>query len=150
MTSLVDPGTRDATRDSPQKVEPPKPAANAPSRAPAAKGPSVVPQSNDRVAVAVAGAPSSDSARLAGIAVFKRAQVYFDRHDWDKAESSFHEALLLDGSQAPYHAGLGDVEMVLAKWEEAEAEFTAAMLLDVNNQEYRAKVLEARRRKRQP
>ncbi len=143
ITSLVDGGTRDTPRDPVRKSDPPPPK-------PAPKPPSILPQSNDRVAVAVVGAPSSDSARVAAITVFKRGQIYMDRHEWDKAESSFHEALLLDGSQAPYHAAFGDIEMVLAKWEEAEAEYTAAMLLDVMNQDYRVKVLEARRRKTQP
>jgi hypothetical protein len=141
VTSLVDPAARDAARTAPAKSDPPKPAP---------KQPSVVPQSNDRVAVAVVGAPSSDSARIAAIGVFKRGQIYMDRHEWDRAESSFRETLLLDGSQAQYHSALGDIEMVLAKWEEAEAEYTAAMVLDVMNQDYRVKVLEARRRKGQP
>jgi len=48
---------------------------------------------------------------------------------------------------AEYHAALGAVEMLLQKWEEAEAEYTAASLIDVVNQDYRAQMLEARRRK---
>ena len=106
-----------------------------------------LPQSNDRAAVAIIGAAESDSARAGAVDVFRTGKIYFDRHEWGKAEEQFRKTLLLDGSVAAYHAALGAVEMVFEKWEEAEAEYTAAMLIDVANPEYRAQVLEARRRK---
>jgi predicted Zn-dependent protease len=120
-----------------------------PSRVAAAAtaSPRNLPRSNDRMAVAIVGAPSSDSARIAAIGTFNVAKVYFDRHDWGTAEDWFKKTLLLDGSMAEYHAALGSVEMILQKWEEAEAEYTAASLIDVVNQDYRAQILEARRRK---
>lgn len=110
--------------------------------------PSMLPQSDDRVAVAIVGAPASDSAQIAAVGVFDAAMIAFDRHEWLKAEELFRRALRLDGSMATYHAELGAVEMVLEKWEEAEAEYTAASLIDVMNQDYRTQLLEARRRKK--
>jgi Flp pilus assembly protein TadD len=97
--------------------------------------------------VAIIGASESDSASAAAVDVFRTGKIYFDRHEWGKAEELFRRALRLDGSVAAYHAALGSVEMVFERWEDAEAEYTAAMLIDVSNPEYRAQVLEARRRK---
>ena len=114
-------------------------------RAPSA--PSRILRSDSTVAVAVIGAPQSDSARVAAVTAFAVGRVYFDRHEWGKAEDWFRHTLLLDGSLASYHAALGSVEIVLEKWEEAEAEYTAALMLDLSNQDYRAQILEARRRK---
>jgi len=107
-----------------------------------------VPQSDDRVALAVIGAPLSDSAEAAAVEAFAVGKNFVDRHDWSLAEEWLKKALRLDGSVAEYHATLGEVEMVLAKWEEAEAEYTAASLIDVGNAQYRAQILEARRRKK--
>jgi beta-barrel assembly-enhancing protease len=106
-----------------------------------------VPVSDNTVAVAVIGAPISDSARVAAVAEYAVGRVYFDRHEWGKAETAFKHTLQLDGSLAEYHASLGSVEMVLEKWEEAEAEYTAASMIDLSNQAYREQILEARRRK---
>jgi predicted Zn-dependent protease len=128
----------------------------APAKAAPATPPAVVarqpqqrtlPQSSDRAAVAIIGASESDSASAAAVDVFRTGKIYFDRHEWGKAEELFRRALRLDGSVAAYHAALGSVEMVFERWEDAEAEYTAAMLIDVSNPEYRAQVLEARRRK---
>jgi len=105
------------------------------------------PRSDDHVAIAIVGAPASDSDRVAGIKMFEVGKTYFDRHEWAQAEEYLEKALLLDGSVAAYHAKLGEVEMVLGHWEEAEAEYTAASLIDVDNPEYRAQIKEARRRK---
>jgi Flp pilus assembly protein TadD len=68
-------------------------------------------------------------------------------HQWDQAEQSFRNTLLLDGSVAKYHAGLGSLLMVLHRWDEAEAEYVAAVLLDLDNAEYRRLVKEARSRR---
>ena len=106
-----------------------------------------LPVSDDRVAVAIVGAPANDSARISAIGTFNVAKAYFERHEYGKAEEWFRKTLLLDGSMAEYHAGLGAVEMTLAKWAEAEAEYTAASLIDVLNEEYRSRILEARRRR---
>ena len=65
-------------------------------------------------------------------------------HQWDQAEQSFRKTLLLDGSVAKYHAGLGSLLMVLRRWGEAEAEYVAAVLLDLDNTDYRRLVKEAR------
>jgi len=135
-TALAPTQSRDAS-----PVAAAKPAATRPETSP------ILPSSNDRVAVAIVGAPSSDSARIAAIGTFNVAKVYLDRHEWGTAEEWFRKTLLLDGSMAEYHAALGAVEMLLQKWEEAEAEYTAASLIDVVNQDYRAQMLEARRRK---
>ena len=107
-----------------------------------------MPRSDDRVAVAIVGAPANDSARIAAISTFNFGKAYSERHEWGKAEEWLQKTLLLDGSMAEYHAALGAVEMVLGKWEEAEAEYTAASLIDVLNPEYRAQIIEARRRKK--
>ena len=117
---------------------------------PAPRSPSVpsrILRSDSTVAVAVIGAPQSDSARAAAVGAYAVGRLYFDRHEWGRAEDWFRQTLLLDGSLASYHAALGSVEIVLEKWEEAEAEYTAALMLDLSNQEYRAQILEARRRK---
>jgi tetratricopeptide (TPR) repeat protein len=104
-------------------------------------------ESDDRIAVAIIGAPESDSARAAAVKAFEAGDIYVSRHEWREAETLFKQALRLDGSVAQYHAALGEVEMILGKWEEAEAEFTAASLLDLENKAYRERVMEARRRK---
>jgi predicted Zn-dependent protease len=140
QTSAALTGTdRRGTPDRPQVAEGPRKAQTASS---------MMPQSDDRVAVAIVGAPSSDSAQAAAVGVFDAATIAFDRHEWLRAEDLYRRALRLDGSIASYHAALGAVEMVLEKWEEAEAEYTAASLIDVMNQDYRAQLLEARRRKK--
>lgn len=95
------------------------------------------------MAVAVVGAPASDSARHAAVKVFEDGQTYLARHEWGKAEENFRTAVLLDGSVAAYHAGLGSVEMILEKWAEAQAEYTAALLIDASNEEYRRHLVEA-------
>jgi predicted Zn-dependent protease len=107
-----------------------------------------VPQSDDRSAVAIVGAPASDSAAAAAVDAFHVGKTFYERHDWGHAEEWLKKALRLDGSIAEYHAILGAVEMTLGRWEEAEAEYTAASLIDVGNADYRAQILEARRRKR--
>ena len=104
-----------------------------------------VPTSNDRVAVAVVGAPSSEADRIAGRQMYDEGMIYIDRHEWGNALESLRKAVRLDGSVAKYHASVGSVEMLLGHWEEAEAEYTAASLIDVDNQEYRAQIKEARR-----
>jgi len=95
------------------------------------------------MAVAVVGAPASDSARLAAVKVFEDGKIYLARHEWDKAEEQFFKAVLLDGSVAPYHAALGSVELVLEKWAEAQAEYTAALMIDASNEEYRQRLIDA-------
>lgn len=95
-------------------------------------------------AQAVIGAPSSDSERLGAIEAFEEANSYMGAHQWGKAEESFRKTVLLDGSVAKYHAGLGSVLMLLEKWKDAEAEYTAAVLLDLDNPVYRRLVKEAR------
>ena len=93
---------------------------------------------------AIIGAPSSDSDRQAAIESFVEANAFMGSHQWSKAEESFRKTVLLDGSVAKYHAGLGSVLMVLGKWKDAEAEYTAAMMLDLDNPVYRRMVKEAR------
>jgi hypothetical protein len=100
-----------------------------------------------RGARAIIGAPSSDSARLAATDVYAEAKAYMGQHLWNKAEASFRETLLLDGSIAKYHAELASLLMILGRYEEAEAEYSAALLLDVDNVSYR-RLLKAARSKR--
>jgi predicted Zn-dependent protease len=102
-----------------------------------------VPESSDSMAVAVVGAPASDSARLAAVKVLEDGKIYLARHEWDKAEEQFRKAVLLDGSVALYHAALGSVELVLEKWAEAQAEYTAALMIDASNEEYRQRLIDA-------
>jgi Tfp pilus assembly protein PilF len=99
------------------------------------------------MAVAIVGAPASESDRIAGSKMFELGLLYLGRQDWAQAEDAFKKSVRLDGSLATYHAKLGEVEMVLGHWEEAGAEYTAASLIDVDNQEYRARIKEARSRK---
>jgi len=138
-TRSSNPGERREDTPAPRSQSPSQTKTSATSRS--------VPESNERVAVAVVGAPTSDSARAAAVRVFADGKTSFARHEWGSAEGMFRQALRLDGSIAEYHAALGSVEMVLGKWEEAEAEYTAASLIDVNNSQYRSMILEARRRK---
>jgi beta-barrel assembly-enhancing protease len=93
---------------------------------------------------AVIGAPSSDLDRTLAIESFAEANGFMGSHQWNKAEESFRKTVLLDGSVAKYHAGLGSVLMLLGKWKDAEAEYTAAMMLDLDNPVYRRMVKEAR------
>lgn len=134
---------RTPTPQGPSKVAGGAIVAANPAKTPAAK----IPRSDDRMAVAIVGAPASESDRVAGSKMFDLGVLYLGRQDWAQAEDAFKKAVRLDGSVAVYHAKLGEVEMVLAHWEEAEAEYTAASLIDVDNQEYRARIKEARGRK---
>lgn len=95
----------------------------------------------------IIGAPSSEFARIAAVDVFADAKAYMGSHQWDQAEQSFRKTLLLDGSVAKYHAGLGSVLMVLRRWDEAEVEYVAAVLLELDNADYRRLVKEARSRR---
>jgi len=104
-------------------------------------------RSDDRVAVAVVGAPASEADRTTAAKFYEAGMIYLGRHEWMLALDSLRKAVRLDGSIAAYHAGVGAVEMVLEHWEEAEAEYTAAPLIDVDNQEYRLQIKEARRRR---
>jgi len=106
-----------------------------------------LPESNDRVAVAIIGDAASDSARAAAVQVFEDGKIYLARHEWGQAGEYFQKAILLDGSVAAYHAALGSVHMIFERWAEAEAEYTAASLIDVTNNEYRQRLLEARQHK---
>jgi predicted Zn-dependent protease len=92
----------------------------------------------------IIGAPSSETARDAAVGTFAEAKAYMGAHQWTQAEQSFRKTLLLDGSVAKYHAGLGSLLMVLRRWDEAEAEYVAAVLLDLDNTDYRRMVKEAR------
>ena len=118
-----------------------RPAVKRPTLTPRVAG--RVPESSDSMAVAVVGAPASDSARLAAGEVFANGKIYLARHEWGKAEENFRNAVLLDGSVAAYHAALGSVELILEKWAEAQAEYTAALLIDASNEEYRQRLVEA-------
>jgi Flp pilus assembly protein TadD len=91
------------------------------------------------------GAPASEADRRAATIAFARGQTHRARFEWERAEAAFHEALLLDGSVAAYHAALGAVLVVLERGAEAEAAYSAALLLDPENVEYRAGLLDARR-----
>lgn len=93
---------------------------------------------------AIIGAPSSESDRAAAIESFAEANGFMGSHQWSKAEESYRKTVLLDGSVAKYHAGLGSVSMLLGKWKDAEAEYTAAMMLDLDNPTYRRMIKEAR------
>jgi hypothetical protein len=124
-----------ATPSPPEKKAPPPRAAGR------------VPESSDSMAVAVVGAPESDSARRAAVRVFDDGRIYLARHEWGRAEENFRNAVLLDGSVAAYHAALGSVEIILEKWAEAQAEYTAALLIDASNEEYRQRLVEAQQHK---
>ena len=63
-----------------------------------------------------------------------------------QAEARFREAVLYDGSEARYHAALGEILIKRGKRAEAEAVLSAAVLLDVDNAEYRRLLIEARQR----
>jgi tetratricopeptide (TPR) repeat protein len=95
-------------------------------------------------ATATIGAPTTEADRLSAVTAFNEANRLMGGHEWIKAEAAYRETLLLDGSQANYHAALGKVLMVLRKYDEAEAEYTAAVLLDLDNAEYRRLVKLAR------
>jgi predicted Zn-dependent protease len=146
------PTTTKTTTAGTQRAQTPQPSALATKVSPAAADPAKstpakVPRSDDRMAVAIVGAPASESDRVAGSKMFELGLLYLGRQDWAQAEDAFKKSVRLDGSVAACHAKLGEVEMVLGHWEEAEAEYTAASLIDVDNQEYRARIKEARSRK---
>ena len=67
---------------------------------------------------------------------------------YPQAEARFREAVLYDGSEARYHAALGEILIKRGKRAEAEAVLSAAVLLDVDNAEYRRLLIEARQRER--
>lgn len=96
---------------------------------------------------ATIGAPSSEVDRRAAITLFAEANAFVGSHEWTKAEQSFQKAILFDGSVAKYHAGMGDLMMILHRWTDASASFSAAVLLDVDNPDYRQKLKEARARR---
>jgi predicted Zn-dependent protease len=128
---------RSAQRSPPQLASPP----------PAQRAGSRLPESDDRVAVAIVGAAQSDSAEAAATQVFADGKVYFARREWGKAEELFKRAVKLDGAVAEYHAALAEVELALEKWAEAEAEYTAASMIDVMNDAYRRGILKTRQHK---
>jgi hypothetical protein len=96
---------------------------------------------------ALIGAPRSESDRDAGARAFAEGNAYIGSHEWSKAEQSFQQAILYDGSVAQYHAAMGALMMLLHRWVDAEASYSAAVLLDVDNVAYRQKLKEARARR---
>ncbi len=93
------------------------------------------------------GRPRSETDRAAAADAFARGKAYVGSHEWPKAEQSFQQALLFDGSVAEYHAAMGSLMMLLHRWVDAEAAYTAAVILDVDNPEYRRQLKEARSRR---
>lgn len=95
---------------------------------------------------ATIGAPRSEDDREAARVAFIEGNAHLGNHEWAKAEQSFQQAILFDGSVAEYHAAMGSLMMLLHRWVDARASFSAAMLLDVDNPNYRRLLKEARSR----
>ena len=96
---------------------------------------------------AAIGAPRSEEDRASAVEAFADGNAYVGSHEWAKAEQSFQQAVLFDGSVPKYHAALGSLMMLLHRWVDAEASYSAAVLLDVDNVEYRRLLKEARSRR---
>lgn len=92
------------------------------------------------------GPPQSEADRAAAVEAFEQGKALIGSHEWAKAEQSFQQAVLFDGSVAKYHAALGALMMTLHRWVDAEASYSAAMLIDPDNPDYRRLLKESRAR----